>query len=61
MSEFSDNLPRRLSRYEIWQKTRKALRLAIDAIKTNHQSDGHGLPVRSLRTQSSLPTEKQQA
>jgi hypothetical protein len=35
--------------------------LLIAAINANYQSDGHGLPVRSLRNQSLLPTEKQQA
>ena len=45
----------------IWQKNKKVLRLVIDALKTIHQSDGHGLPVRCLRNQSLLPTEKQQA
>ena len=45
----------------IWQKNKKVLRLVIDAIKTNNQSDGHGLPVRCLRNQSLLLTEKQQA
>ena len=34
-------------------------KLAINAINTSHQSDGHGLPVCSLRNQSSLTTEKQ--
>ena len=45
----------------ICQKNKKALRLSIDAINTNYQSDGHGLQVRSLRTQSLLPAEKQRA
>ena len=43
------------------RKTKQVLRLANNTINANYQSDGHGLPVRSLRNQSSLPTEKQRA
>ena len=49
----SVNLTFRFSR-----KTKQVLRLAIATINANYQSDGHGLPVRSLRNQSLQPTEK---
>ena len=44
----------------IWQKNKKVL-MAIAAINANYQSDGHGLPVRSLRNQSLLLTETRQS